>query len=706
MTAPYLFLNEDFNQHSGAITGYFTTLSGGGTNYIPQSHYNIRSFHSDHLTVSRTMNDMSFWNVGFFQGITMQLLNLQTIQGSNYIRTQASLDLLNQSTLNMLNQTSLENQFVDNEQWTLSMVTSGTTMTLQKYSAWRYTDLLTISLSGVNPSGTLTSTYNDDILTDFNVTNQNYYIEMILRRFPGQTAIPITLDLNNSLIEFSSDTTGNFDSTQTDTIPFSASLIDLTTADFSDVTFRISRNSLVKSTLNALKYIRMRLKAIGTGQLNINFQSMRMYPQGLYNFPVIDVDTKRGRFTANLGASGTISNITQPDSGLLIFNPSRPKNLTQITKLNSGHLPPPASGTNQLDLYYRYVSNPNNSVSNIDVTYKSTTSQTQLIVTEIVSGTQNILKTSTGGILTAETDYYLKTELLDSSIRTSILNYNSLFLPITSVLTTDWVTLKNPPRRGYVAYDFKPYNYDFVVDYIRLQEAEFGTFQSKVFPSYTPLKGAKLISNSSPTIDLINTQTFTSTGDSSVTTGTPVGLNVASDAKITRTGMNWYGGHISTSPVDIGDTEFISISGYVFPYTGFRGNLRIALLNQDGLVGFLTTLTGIINNQWNYFTIPIRVINLAPEQYSILFHEAGFFNDTFELASLQLNQLTISWYATADNSLWHPFYDKINNEWAGINFVVGPGRSLAVKAIALSDQSRSWIESYTAIPIYGSQKNP
>lgn len=656
----YNFLATAFDSHNGSPLPYLTALSGTNVNVSPQIHYSLRSFAPNSLTVRRSMNDMSFWNVGHFQGLTMTQLQNETLTAWN-------------------------------EAWTL---TSGSTATLNLSSApqYRYSDLLSFSATGTNPSGTLVSSYNDDILTDFNDSGSTYYIEMLLRQFPDQTA-PVHLNLTSSFIDFSSDSTGRFDTTQTDSIPFSASLTSISSTSNNDVLFRISRSSLTTANLSALKYIRFRLVGAGTGTLNFKAQCMRLYKNGSYSYPATEIDTKRKALGAALVSSGTTLG---PDSGLLIFNPSKPKDIVQYVKFNTGHHAITASGVNELDLLYRYGQNSNASFSNTTVKLQlNTTTSGSIIIQETISGTTTTLLTSPNLKLPSGTDFFLKTELLENKIRVGIYNVNNVFVSSGTYISNQ-ITLTDVPRRGYLAYQYKPYNYDFRIHYIRPSYVNFGRMETKASLSFTPVIGAVLNTTTSPPLNITSGKPFTVAGDAIVT---ELNNNNDPDITIARTGSTWYGAYTTSGTVFVGNPEYISISGRIFPSIGFSGLVRVALINQWGMVAFMEKIENLLNNQWNNFYIPVRVSNIPPEPYTLWIFDSSFTANTFELTDVQINHTTVSWDGTADGTNWQHFYDAINENWNGIQFQ-HIGTRLSTRAFAHSDQNESWIQSFSTTPIY------
>ena len=331
--APYGFANESFEASNGSISGYITSITTQAT-VTPQVHYNLRSFYSAHRQSSRTMDDLTFWNVAAFQGITMDEMQTITLQGTKSFNSQGILDTYQQSYLDKQNQSSIEYAYVDNEQWTNTSTYSGTLMTLQADPAYRYANTLRVVMSGTNPEGSFSSTFNsDDIITNYNNPSETYYIELVLTGFPGQSSTP-RVDLNNSYIDFSSDNTGNYSGTVTDSIPFSLSEYSLNFSSTQDAYFRVNRNLLTKCDLTAITNIRFRLTCLGTGTIRFIFRQMRVVSASEFddNAETL-IDTKIASYVGTADGLGNF-NAGSMDSGDLIMNASRFKNLTQITKRN------------------------------------------------------------------------------------------------------------------------------------------------------------------------------------------------------------------------------------------------------------------------------------------------------------------------------------------------------------------------------------
>jgi hypothetical protein len=297
MATLYKQLGDSFDRHDGALIGY---TKNGLTTALPVSeHYDLRSFHNRDIAVKWTMLNMQFWNAFHFEGMEMdEFNNPHSIIGAETRRrvmddlsvavdgggtdttyfTMAQLDALTIDALSFL-QVSL-----GNEDWPVG----DPDVIIGRDSAYKYANTFRVNNVVAASTKTVTSSFFDDILTDFN-SGGSAFIELVLRNFPAQAASN-KLDLANSFIDFSSSET--FEAGVTTSVPFNASLNDLTGGG--DVVFKINRNTLLPNvTLTSVRGIRFRLKAIGAGSITFIAQAMRLYEQNLSTFDPIAVDTKK-----------------------------------------------------------------------------------------------------------------------------------------------------------------------------------------------------------------------------------------------------------------------------------------------------------------------------------------------------------------------------------------------------------------------------
>lgn len=707
-------VNESFDNGTGSIgpSGY-VTFSGSTPITVSSSsdlHYDLRSFSDDGLTVRRTVGDLLYTNVGKWGGSGTSHYTVSQVQSFS---------------------TGL-NRFGGYESWKLStsgvgdvslskipiVATQGSnriTASIGPNSTYRYKNGLSITLSGVNPSGTLTSTYTDDILTNFNDSGKTYLVSMVVRNAPSQSSA-LTLDLANSFIDITSDSSGAWSPSHTDSVSFS-NFTTISSTSTRDSYIQFNRGFLTHSNLSTISGLRFRLKGLGSGSFTTEFQEMKVIVSGTsgYGFPGAASNTKYGRYEGRVGVSGTIGPLTTGD---IFLYPARPKNLTQSVKFNTGTIPAVVSGTNQLKLYYRHVINSETlATSNVNLSMTSSGSLTQIKLYQTLSGTTYLLGNLSAS-LSGTTDYAIRTSLYEENVEASLYKINGAFYS-DRVATTGILPLTFPaaPHRGHVGWNFSPYNFNFNINEITMQRAEFGNFVSDTFPRYKPVIAAQLNANTSPPIVLIESDgdtggsnDFIASGDAVVTysdsAGDPPGSYV-----VTRSGTTtWTGGIVSSASLHIGDPNELYLTGSIYPHsvTGsdvtYSGTYRVVLMNKNDRVGYIYNLGDtsngrIIGNQWNNFIIPIRP-DIISGKYRVIIENTGFYPSIFEIDNISLYHNTISWAAANDGSNYQPFFDKINDRWSALNFRT-PSTSLRVKATALSD-TNNWIESYVITPIFKS----
>lgn len=362
-------INDSFERHAGNLVGYST---GPITTVLPdRRHYDLRTFSSGGRIIPWTMLQMELWNYDHFAGKTM----LQMEAGDEASGT--------------------------NEGWT-------NTTAIGRDSAYRYSNTLRRDVTVGTPQ-TVTSTFSDDILTDF---TGPAYIELILRAFPAQAAA-VRLDLANSFIDFTSSPT--YAAGQTDSIRFNQSLTSLTTGG--NVRFRIDRSLLTNSTLTNLTGIRFRLVAAGTGTMTFIASAMRVVPQTGYTFREIDVNTKTQALERSVPQSGG----AEPASvfGMIYFNSGTPIDTEYYARFNNGVNP--IGNDNRLILAFRYS---DTDQDHWRVTLSSRSTQSRLSIDHWDgSSLVNVYATPINtNILTANKPYILKVELFGDQIKTGIYN--------------------------------------------------------------------------------------------------------------------------------------------------------------------------------------------------------------------------------------------------------------------------------------------
>jgi hypothetical protein len=675
-------LEDSFDYHDGRLADYILNFNAPTPDLLMEPHYDIRSFYSDNPTVPWTMNDMEFWHVGHFAGMTMdELVARRSTAGRTFRRhLQSEIEVFNQATLDEMTMFDLDFAVLSagNEEWS----TSDPDVTVARISGKRYRNQLTVALTnGVEK--VVTSRYNDDLLTDFNDPGKSYWIEIALPNFPSQGAAA-HLDLTNSYIEFTSSDT--WDPAVTDSIKFDVTSLFHSVNGGGDTYVRFPRTALTHVDLTDIKGIRFRLLATG-GNFNFVSTAIRLITN-LYAYHEIDINTKRGTLARSLPRDG--ENEPGTTFSPIYFGATRPKNITYFVRFNSGHNP--TGNDNTFRLFLRY--NPANG-DQIEVKLNARDTQSRLRVFETVDTvTTEIGNTPTlTNILTQSTEYFLKVTLTEDTVKADIYTTFGIY-PGTLVYTTGSLPVSRI-RRGYVGYAFEPYNYDFEVYWLQAQSAEFATYESADYLSgITPVAGATLYAVTSPAMSVFE-GTLVGAGDA--TTSDSLIGQPGPAVQVTRTGGQWFGGVVSTEPIALGTPSMLSIEGDLFPIGQLRGFYRVALVDANLSVGYITHIPNLLANQWNHFYLRLSVI-VPPAAYYLHVQQAGFYDDEFVVDNIRVNHSTISWSASPDGgTTWYPFLDALNAPYTAAHFGA-PGTDLKIKAIAFSD--RAWIAPYQVRPIY------
>jgi hypothetical protein len=676
-------LNDEFDSHQGMWTDSF--IDGGSTTYM--RHYDIRAFNGSDLTVPRTLPDFRYWNADHFNGMNMTTLDApRSIEGySVAARTMAELDAeYDQSELGAetLQEIELYALATGGEGWPVG----DPNVTFGKDSALRWSPSIRVTLTSA-VTKTVTSTFRDNLIADFPVDGvTTYYIELALPDFPAQAA-PSHLDLANSYIDFTSSPT--YVAGDTDSFRFDQSLVSLTGGG--DLYWRINRNSLVNVDLANITGIRFRLRSVG----NMTFvaQAMRQYQASQFGFPGMGIDTKRNVFKRIVPQVGVDPAIATVDiNNAVAFSGTRPSNVTQIVKFNTGHL---TANSAYIDLIARW--NPDVNYNLISTYLGMNTTGTSFGIRERTNGVDLVgLNTASGAALANETDYYYVWEIIGDQVKASLYRAQGAFFgPL--ILATAWTTTTRLGR-GHVGYQVTADNYDFSVDWIKNKHAEFASYKSVGQTSITPYAGATLYPKATPPQDLAGS-TLIPSGDATVTLDGTKG-DPAPSYKFVRSGISWFGGFQSTDFLFIGDPKHLVVRGKIFPPVAGR-TYRALLIDKADTVSWIVDLENLQINQWNDFEIPVNA-NIAPANYRFVLQQVGFHNDTFWMQDIHLEHDTFAWSASPDGGQnWYNFYNVLGEQYNSANFKSNPvtdRTNLVVRASALSDNAR--IQGYEIIPTY------
>lgn len=429
------------------------------------------------------------------------------------------------------------------------------------------------------------------------------------------------------------------------------------------------------------------------GNMTFKTQNMRMIPVD-YTYSVTDIDTKRAQLVRSVPRAG-VEHVT--DDPAVFLATSRPKNLQQFILFNSGHIPA-AANVNEFSFIARYI-DPNNYLR---WRLRSDTTSTRLALIKRVAGVNTTIHEQTGPALTGETDYYLVLDLLNTAMIGLVYKTKGVFLG-DLVLTTSPRSIAAPTLenvRGYIGYEYLPYNYDFAIQYLRSSGAEFATFESDNFMSKQNVAGASIYPRNSAPVDMLQGMALEPTGDAVVTTNVSQGQPPAS-IQVDRAGAFWYGGIRSQEIAVIGDSEQTYIRGDLYPVNSAKGIWRILLFDPDGLIAWIGYIENLVANKWNSFEIPVRT-QLPPSGFRIYLENNGFapndYTAKFYLDNWKVDHESVTWEASADNGTnWQHFYEALNDKYRGIKFS-NRGRNLKVRATALTGDA--WIHSYELVPRY------
>lgn len=612
--------------------GIGTASTTALTPALSDHHYDLRTLNNANQNVPYSQNDLGYWNAAYFNGMTALQMNTGTVISSA------------------------------NETW------SGGT--IAQNSSWRYQSYLSQAVTTGTSPLSFDSTITDDISTDF--TGGTWYIEGQLRAFPAQAATN-HFNLAASFVDFSSD--ASYAGGSTDSLALSASLVNLTPGG--DIAFRFNRTSLVNTSLTSVKHVRLRFTSIGGGTATFQMQSIRVYPSTkVWN--TIDLDTRKGCLVRQLPQNGVEWTKDYPP---MYTTQTQIKNFVYWVKFNSGHSPVKTTGSNKLSLLCRY-----NPTTGTFIKVKLTSNQTESRIRIFENFTEIASTAAASNILTNSTDYLLKVETNGDQLKASIYTAVGVFAS-TLIYTTGWQTI-SAQFAGCMGLWFQPFNYDFVVHYMRSGRASVGGIEGVAFSTRTPVRAITLNPKSSAPEDLLDGQPFGVTGDA--IGGDSFGL-------LARTGTTWYGGIESESYIYISNPDPIRIALDILP-KAVNGFYRVYLKNQDGLVAYLNTLSSPTPNIVNSYDLSVNG-SFIPGFYKVGFQEAGFVTDSFQILNVHIYQPTFTWEGSVDGGEnWYPFRTALGTKYSNLNLPL-PGSLVKIRGSKVSETG--WVSNWEWKPIYG-----
>jgi hypothetical protein len=689
MTQLYNKAGENFYSHAGQILNALE--EDLLTLYDDPKHYDIRSFHTDSRLVPWSDLDDRFWENVRYDDLIISPRDFRSLDA-------ISLRPIFMSELDALQMgagspTLDDEQMFELEHWSSAGGQEGwpdsdPDVVVGKDPALNYASTITIALATPGAEKIADSYFEDDLLTDFE--DDDYSVQIGLLDFPPQTD-PVFLDLENSFIDFSTDS--GFSDVAS--LTFEDSVTDITIGG--NVTARWPRSSLDAIDLSAVKAIRFRLKSDGVGSMDFKAQQMRLVRTDSPLLRDFVIDTKRDIFRTNFyQGDDPYDGVYLGSSPMpIFFDRTRPLNSSVVMKFNTGHLAHDPE-TSSVHIYLRSrlhdpdLTWPTTDRDEIRVRLLFNDVESVLEIKEWYDGVDILSTSDSGDPLDPETDYYFVVTLENDTLTTGIYATNTDDGLQLGELVFDTFATATHLERGYTGFRLDAYGpFETAIDFIAANEVQFGFFESKSFESVAPVVGASLFTSTSPAVNLLEDVDFEAWGDVTVDFLTPY-------TQVARLG-GYQGGVRSTVPLFVGDTSQVKISGEIFPLNEVNGTYRVVLVDRNDQTAYIGDIEGLLPNQWNAFELQI-VDTLLPNSYYFHIQQQGNFTDTFRVRSLTMAHNTISWEGSNDDgTTYQRFFDTINRDWGAIHFE-SPDHLIRVKATAVADTS--WIQGYSLVPRY------
>ncbi len=654
----YSRLNDDFDNHTGSLTDYWTTVqppSGPGSygpavygadtyqsvasNLLnpltlePRYHYDLRLFHGN-VNIPFTQLDYNFWHGYPYNKMDTYNVGVNRPLGALYGQETWTGGTVAKNATYRYSSTLTMNVAVPSADSTYGPSTYGTT-SMYGMRVNQAVGLYSGETTSASAGGYGTATFGvglyhgpmfklgDDIsqFTDPTGSHQ-YYIDILLRSFPAQAA-GTHFDLTNSWFDVSSSI--EMDDAVTDKFKFSDSLNSVTAGG--DTYLRFPVSGITKADKTNLQAARFRLRAVG-GTATFIANAVRIVRDD-YLYKQIDIDTKTQELARSLPQSGG----TEPSSvfGELYFKNERPRDTVYVAAFNAGHNP--VGNDNTLRLFFRTKANGDR----IEVVLTSRSTQSRLQVNQILNTSSSTLGATptSANILTEEAFYYLVVRVSDTTVNASIYRASGISLGSLVYTTGDLTT--GLTGAGYVGYSFEPYNYDFTLQYLGPRSSYFAKYQTKTYGSRKLVSGVTLYPVNNLPVNTISDATPYAWGDATTS------IDENGDVVIQRAGTEVQGGVRWLPPVFTGDTSQLIIHGQLWTSDN-NGVYRASLLDPFDNVKWIGNMTNIQPNIWNDFFLAVAP-DLLPTTSILHIQQLGQYNTIFKLRDVSLAYKTVFWNA-------------------------------------------------------------
>jgi hypothetical protein len=304
--------------------------------------------------------------------------------------------------------------------------------------------------------------------------------------------------------------------------------------------------------------------------------------------------------------------------------------------------------------------------------------------------------TFTGVGLSPQSYYYFNVNIEDTKASVAVTPVTSVgVLASTSLFTSP--TISNTSFRrtaGRIGWNVQLGDGDaFIASFVG-QSLLFAEYKSKVFQSFTPVKGASLVVSATPPTPLI-TATIPSTqvmsyGGGTISANLAISASADGSTQINATGA---GQGMQTDTFTVSNfNNFEIVFDLYIPLATFNLTLPFfALMNN---VNYIIPLNigSVLPNTWQTVIVPSTAfLNLLPDSFSFVTLSTWNTPTTWYIDNLAISQASIVWSARscyqdpwgANSIPWVSFTNLLNDLSNGVTFSP-PGNALQVRAQAYS----------------------
>lgn len=560
------------------------------------------------------------------------------------------------------------------------------------------------------------------------------YISLTFPNFPGNTITAAA-----SYLDISSDDTGQFSSSLTDSLAFSSSTTAINQGN-TEIQLPLS----LLSNANPAQIYAVRLRLTATGTCAVTCLAIRVMTNE-WTYAPVDINTLEQRLQATVPPTGSLSqSFTFPSTTIagvpssqwppLMFSDGALGPQTLNTSVGVEVHTGSNAGVNRCNLYLREFPMTSYSMADLDqmtmgeiealgampdgqpgtindlaVTQYLMASFTWGTVNSIEIGDQTGMAYTFTPVFNADSDYYFEVTLDGSSLRVRILPIDSIgyinwaepVFDSTAIIDATFVV----PRNGRLGYFIDLQDGDTWISDVRPRRVVFSEFETVSLSSVTPVEGARLYPDDSPVTNLY-------TGVTAATTG----VTLSPDNTKSNSGQcirvqcngNTPDQGIETSLMrftNFGQTEIsfdILLSSTV--------DLQLNLVSSRGR-SISLPLPPISLNRWTSVTVDLAPLydTYLPGPYHAVLTQVGSIQSVWYIDNFAVPVRSVAWLGrgqTADPwgktvSPWIDFKDTTNSPYNGS--LLGRGKTLQVKGQVVA--ATGFINGVQIVPKYAELGN-